>query len=411
VTLYAYKGRSLRGEPVSGQMDGETADRVAARLFNGGITPIEISEANAKGEQVTVEQIARQLGLGRPTTSDLVLFARQMYTVTKSGLPLLRGLRGLAQSTTNPVLREALEDVLASLEAGRDLASSFARHPNIFSPLFISIVRVGEATGTLETAFLRLADYLKQEQETQDRVKAAMRYPIVVLAVIGIAVGVLTTLVIPKFAPLFQSLGNQIPLPTKIIIGASDIARGYWHFVLAGIVVLSVAVRQYVSTETGRYRWHKLKLSLPVLGKLAHEAILARISRSLAISLSAGMPMLQTLHIIAKSAGNEYMAERVLRLRDAVERGEPLSRAAASVGMFPPLVLQMMAVGEETGDVSSLLDEVAGFYEREVDFALKNLTSAMEPILIVFVGGVVLILALGVFLPLWEMIGHAAGGG
>ena len=168
--------------------------------------------------------------------------------------------------------------------------------------------------------------------------------------------------------------------------------------------------RQWVSTESGRYKWDRFKLRLPVLGKLTHEAILARVSRSLSISLTAGMPMLQTLHIIAKSAGNEFMAERVLRLRDAVERGEPLSRAATSVGMFPPLVLQMMAVGEETGEIADLLDEVAGFYEREVDYALKNLSAAIEPLLIVFVGGMVLVLALGIFLPLWEMIGTTAAG-
>lgn len=406
MTLYAYKGRSLRGELVTGEMDGETPDRVAARLFNGGITPIDISIAKSK-ENASVDQLARQLGLGKPRTEDLVLFSRQMFTVTKSGIPLLRGLRGLAASTTNAVLREALEDVLTSLEAGRDLASSFARHPTIFPPLYISIVRVGEATGTLEEAFKRLAEYLKQEQETQDRVKSAMRYPFIVTIVIAIAVAVITMVVIPKFAPLFRSLGDNIPLPTRIIIGASDIARDYWHFVLAMLAVCVIGFRQYVSTDAGLYRWHKFKLRVPVLGKLAHEAILARISRSLAISLNAGMPMLQTLHIIARSAGNEYMAERVLRLRDAVERGEPLSRAAASVGMFPPLVLQMMSVGEETGEVSELLDEVAGFYEREVDYAVKNLSAAIEPVLIVFVGGMVLILALGVFLPLWEMIGRA----
>jgi MSHA biogenesis protein MshG len=408
MTLFAYKGRSLRGELVTGQMDGETADRVAARLFNGGITPIDIAIAREQ-EAASLGAFTRQLGFGKPKTEDLVLFSRQMYTVTKSGIPLLRGLRGLAASTHNTVLRNALEDVLSSLESGRDLATSFARHPKIFPPLYVSIVRVGEATGTLEDAFQRLAEYLKQEQETQDRVKAAMRYPVIVLIVIAVAIGVLTTFVIPKFAPLFRSLGDNIPWPTRIIIGASDVARDYWPLVLGALAVLTVAARKYVSTDAGLYQWHRLKLRIPVLGKLAHEAILARISRSLSISLTAGMPMLQTLHIIARSAGNEFMAERVLRLRDAVERGEPLSRAAASVGMFPPLVLQMMSVGEETGEVSTLLDEVAGFYEREVDYALKNLSAAIEPMLIVFVGGMVLVLALGVFLPLWEMIGRAGG--
>ena len=407
MAMYTYKGRSVRGELVSGEMDGETPDRVAARLFNGGITPIEIRVAGKTN--ATLDDFARQLGLGKPSTSDLVLFSRQMYTVTKSGIPLLRGLRGLASSTHNAILREALEDVLSSLEAGRDLATSFGRHPAIFPPLFVSIVRVGETTGTLEASFQRLSEYLKQDQETKDRVKAAMRYPIIVLIVIGVAIGVLTTFVIPQFAPLFKALGDHIPLPTQIIIGASTVAHDYWHLVLGGIAVATVAFRQWVNTDGGRYRWHKFKLRVPVIGKLAHEAILSRISRSLAISLSAGMPMLQTLHIIAQSAGNEFMAERVLRLRDAVERGEPLSRAAASVGMFPPLVLQMMAVGEETGAISELLDEVADFYEREVDFALKNLSAAIEPLLIVFVGGVVLILALGIFLPLWEMIGTVGG--
>lgn len=408
MTVFVYKGRSLRGELVSGRMDGETPDRVAARLFNGGITPLEIRAA-AQAAPNDVGQLFRQLGFGKPKTSDLVLLSRQMFTITKSGIPLLRGLRGLASSTHNVVLREALEDVLASLEAGRDLSTSLARHPHIFPPLYVSIVKVGESTGTLEAAFQRLAEHLQQEQDIQDRVKAAMRYPVIVMVVIAIALGVITTFVIPKFAPLFRMLGDHIPWPTRVIIGASDIARNYGHLVLGAIALAAVAARQYVNTEKGLYQWHKLKLRLPVVGKLAHEAILSRVSRSLAISLNAGMPMLQTLSIIAKSAGNEFMAERVLRLRDAVERGEPLSRAAAAVGMFPPLVLQMMAVGEETGQVSELLDEVAGFYEREVNFALKNLSAAIEPILIVFVGGMVLVLALGVFLPLWEMIGHAAG--
>jgi MSHA biogenesis protein MshG len=407
--LYAYKGRSMRGELVTGRLDGETADRVAARLFNGGVTPIEIIEAGA-GNGTDLAQIARKLGLGKPSTADLVLFSRQMYTVTKSGIPLLRGMRGLAASTHNTVLRDALEDVLGSLESGRDLATSFARHGDIFPPLYVSIVRVGETTGTLEASFLRLAEYMAQDQEMKDRVKAAMRYPIIVMIVVAVALGVLTTFVIPKFAPLFAMLGDRVPWPTLIIIAVSNFTQHYWYLVLAGIAAGAVIARQWVGTESGRYQWDRFKLRLPVLGKLTHEAILARVSRSLSISLTAGMPMLQTLHIIAKSAGNEFMAERVLRLRDAVERGEPLSRAATAVGMFPPLVLQMMAVGEETGEISQLLDEVAGFYEREVDFALKNISSAIEPILIVFVGGMVLVLALGIFLPLWEMIGTAAAG-
>jgi MSHA biogenesis protein MshG len=334
-----------------------------------------------------------------------------MYTITKSGIPLLRGLRGLSASTHNVVLREALDDIVASLESGRDLATSFARHSDIFPTLYISIIRVGESTGTLEASFLRLCDYLTQDQEIQDSVRSAMRYPITVMIVIAVAIGVITTFVLPNFAPLFKSLGDNIPMPTRIIMGVSEFTQRYWYVVLAAFAAITFGVRQYVSTETGRYKWHKLKLRLPAVGKLAQEAILSRISRSLAISLTAGMPMIQTLTVISNSAGNDYMAERVLRLRDAVERGDSLSHAAATVGMFPPLVLQMMAVGEETGELPALLDEVAAFYSREVAYALKNLSAAIEPIMIVMVGGVVLVLALGVFLPMWEMIAKVGGGG
>lgn len=410
--LYNYKGRSARGELVSGRMDGETSDRVAMRLLNGGITPVEITAtaANSHAAGVDISRLTRKLGMGKPATTDLVLFSRQMFTITKSGIPLLRGLRSLVTSTHNIVLREALEDILGSLESGRDLASSFARHPDIFPTLYVNLIRVGEETGTLDASFKRLAEYLAQDADLRERVKSAMRYPLIVTITLAIALGVLTTFVIPKFAPLFAALGDNIPLPTRIIMGVSNFTQHYWYLALGAMLATIIVAKHYISTEAGRFQWHKYKLRLPVLGKLLHQAILARISRSLSISLTAGMPMIQTLSVIAKSAGNDFMADHVARLRAAIERGDPLSRAAASVGMFPPLVLQMMEVGEETGELSELLDEVAGFYEREVDHALKNLSAAIEPILIVCVGGMVLVLALGVFLPMWEMIAKVGAG-
>lgn len=411
MSQYLYSGRSARGDLVRGSFDGDSADAVAARLLQDGVTPISIAASNdAATSAAPLQQLARRLGLGKPRTADLVLFTRQMYTIVKSGIPLLRGLRGLAGSTHNVVLRRALEDVLRSLEAGRDLATSFGRHPELFPEIYLNIIAVGEATGTLEAAFMRLGDYLRQEQDLQDRVKNALRYPLIVILTIAIAVGIITTFVIPRFAPLFRVLGNDIPLPTRIIMGASEIARRDWYWVLAVGTALLLGVRAYVRTPDGRMRWHKLLLALPVIGPLAHQAILARLSRTLSIAITAGMPMLQTLAIIARVCGNDFMAERMLRLRDRVERGEPLSRAAAAVGMFPPLVLQMIAVGEETGELPELLDEVAGFYEREVEFALNTLSAAVEPILIVLVGGMVLILALGVFLPMWNMIAKVGAG-
>jgi MSHA biogenesis protein MshG len=406
--LFTYKGRSARGEAVSGQLEGETVDAVAARLFNSGVTPIDIVAA-APSERADAGELWRKLGGGKPRTADLVMFSRQMYTIAKSGIPLLRGMRGLTESTHNVVLRRALEDVVSNLESGRDLAGSFARHPEIFSNLYVSIVRVGESTGTLETAFKRLCEYLALDQDVQDRVRSAMRYPLIVMGTIGAAIAVITVFVIPRFAPLFKMLGDDIPWPTLVIMGLSTFVQHYWYLVLGAAAAAFVAARRYVNTERGRYRWHKLKLEIPVMGRLAHEAILSRVARSLALSLNAGMPMIQTLNIIARSAGNDFMAERVLRLRDAVERGDPLSRAATTVGMFPPLVLQMMAVGEETGDLADLLNEVADYYQREVDYSLKNLSALIEPIMIVAVGAMVLVLALGVFLPMWNMIAKVSG--
>jgi MSHA biogenesis protein MshG len=400
--IFSYTGR-VRGELATGLMEGDTADAVAARLLGNGITPIEVAPAKAEGSG-DLAQTLRKLGFGKPSTSDLVLFSRQMYTITKSGIPLLRGIRGLAASTHNAVLREKLEEILRDLEGGRDLAGSLARHPTIFPPLYVSIIRVGEETGTLEASFRRLAEYMQQDQDMQDRLKAALRYPAIVMCVIAAAIGVLTIFVIPKFEPLFKQLGDNIPWPTLAIMSVSSFAQQYWYVVIGALMLSVFACRRYVQTEHGRYRWDTVKLRLPVLGKLVHEGSLARIARSLSISMTAGMPVIQTLKIIAQAAGNQFMAERVNRLREAVERGDPVSRAAASVGMFPPLVLQMLAVGEETGDISALLDEVAGFYEREVDYALKNLSAAIEPFLIIAVGGIVCILALGVMLPMWEMI-------
>jgi len=405
---YRYRGRSGRGETITGQLEAESPDAAASRLLNLGITPLDIVAESVAG--TSVSDFLHRLGAGRPTTADLVLFARQMYSITKAGLPLLRGLKGLAESTHNVVLRNALHDVLQSLESGRDFASSLARHPDIFPPLFLSMVRVGESTGTLDNAFSRLCEYLSQDQDVQDRVKSAVRYPLIVVVVIAIAITVITVFVIPNFAPLFKILGDDIPMPTRIIMGTSAFVRGHGIALLGALAVLAIAARRYLATEGGRYRWDRLKLRIPVLGELLHQAVLSRVTRSLSITLDAGLPMIQALTLLSRSAGNAYLAERLLQLRDAVERGDGLSRAATTAGIFPPLVLQMLAVGEETGELTRLLDEVSGFYQREVDYRLRNLTAMLEPLLIVCVGGMVLILALGVFLPMWNMIGKIGHG-
>ncbi len=404
---FSYKGRASDGKLVTGTAPGESIDQVAQRLLGTGVTPLEITPQSVVAGSLDLEKLGRKLGLGRVGTSDLVMFSRQMYTITRAGIPLLRGLRGLVTSTHNALLRETLEDVLESLESGRDLASSFARHPDIFPKLYVSIVGVGEATGTLDKSFQRLTEYLAQEKEMRDRVKGAMRYPIIVVITIVLAAMFISTFVIPKFAPVFAQLKGELPTPTKILLGSSALVRDYWHYTLGVVALVVFGVRRWLKTPAGRMKWDTMKLRVPVMGKLMYEATLSRINRSMAISLSAGMPMTQTLAVIARSSGNVFMSERIQMLASSVERGESLHRSASASGLFSPLVLQMIAIGEETGALPELLDEAAGYYEREVDHALKNLSSSIEPILIVAVGGMVLILALGIFMPLWEVISKA----
>jgi len=400
---FHYKGRSASGEPKKGRLAGNSSEAIADRLLKIGVIPVDITEA-AEQAEMTVEELWRRLGGGRPTTKDLGMFCRQMHVITKTGLPLLRGLNGLAETTHNEVLRAALLDVMAGLESGRGLAQSMSEHPNIFPGLFVAIIEMGETTGTLDKAFLRMYEYLTMEQEIRDRVSAATRYPTTVIAAIGAALVVITIFVIPSFAPLFEKLGDELPMTTRIIVAASTFAREHWGIVLLIIGAIWAAIKIWLKTEQGRYQWDRMKLRLPVVGKIVRNASLSRITRSLTIALQAGLPMNDTLTTVAKSIGNAYLSVKMAMLSDGIERGESLWKTAHSTGLFTPLVLQMIALGEETGSLPELLDEVAEHYKREVDYDLDNLSAALEPILMVAVGGMVLVLALGIFLPMWDMV-------
>ncbi len=409
MTEFVYKGRSANGALVTGKLEGKSADAVAGRLVSIGITPVEIRD-QANATSITVADLVKRLGGGQPTTKDLVLFCRQMHTITRTGLPLLKGLGGLMENTHNEVLKEALVDVIAKLESGRGLAQSMKGHPKIFSVLFINLVEIGEATGTLDVAFQRLYEYLSMDQEVRDRVKSAVRYPVIVLIAVAIALSIITVFVIPNFAPIFRTLGDDIPLPTRIIMGVSDVAINYWAYVLGTAAVFAMATSSYIKTETGRLRWDRLKLHIPIVGIIVHNAAMSRITRSLAISISAGLPINQTLRTVSDSIGNSWLGVKMAALSADIERGESLSRTASHSGLFTPLILQMIALGEETGALPELLDESSDHYKREVDYDLENLSAALEPILIVTVGAVVLILALGVFLPMWDMVARARAG-
>ena len=407
MALYQYRGRTGRGESVAGTLEAESAGALADRLVTNGITPIEIAAAKVSGEPLA--RLRRRLGGGRPRLVDLIMFSRQMHTVTKAGLPLLQGIRNLAQTTANAMLRQALEAVVGSLQGGRDLATSLGKHPDVFSKFYVSVIGVGESSGTLPTAFARMVQYLGSEKRLRDRLKSSLRYPAIVVVAILIAIGVITTWVLPRFAPVFAVLGDDLPWATRAILAFANFASSYWYLVVAAVAAAVLGFRMYVGTADGRYRWDRFRLRVPVLGPVILKATLARVCRSLSLALESGVPMVQAVGIIARATGNEYVTARLLALREGMERGHGLSQTAQTAGLFTPLVLQMMSVGEETGELNAMLSEVAEFYEREVDYDLDNMSAALEPILIVAVGVMVTILALGVFLPLWDMAAVAGG--
>ncbi len=405
---FEFRGRDARGELVTSRVEADSIDAVATQLMNSGITPIEI---NPFMPRVTLrERLRRVLGGSRPGPDELILFCRQMYTLARAGVPIIRALSGLRDSARSPGMIEALEDIIDSLEAGRDLAGSLARHPHIFSPLFVNVVRVGESSGRLEESFLRLYEYLGFERTTRARVKVAFRYPLFVLFAVAVAIVVIMWVVVPPFAHVFASMGARLPLPTRILIDLSHFSTHYWYLVVGGAGLVYLAATRYVRTERGRYRWDRYKFRLPIVGDILLRSALARFARAFTMSYRSGVPLIQALTLVGRAVDNEYLRERVNELRNGVERGEAISRIAATTGLFTPMVLQMMAVGEETGAIDDMMEEVAEFYERDVAYDVENLAAILEPVLIVAVGSLVLLLALAVFLPMWDLYGLAASG-
>ncbi|HDO33983.1 MAG TPA: type II secretion system F family protein [Chromatiales bacterium] len=404
---FHYRGRSERGDAVHGVLEAASADAVAAQLMTGGTIPIEITEAREKRD--LLQELRRRLGGGTPGLGDLILFSRQMHTLMRAGVPIIRALNGLAETYQNPVFKEALADVVENLESGRDLSSPLARHPRVFSSLFVSLVQVGENTGRLDEAFLQLAAYLEMEKETRDRIKAALRYPTIVIVAIAAALAIINLKVIPVFARVYSGFGAKLPWATQVLIATSNFTVAYWPYLLTILVLSYAGTRSYVHTDEGRYRWDKLKLRIPVVGSIVLRATLARFARAFSMASRSGVPLIQALTVVALAVDNEYVGDRVRSMRNGVERGESLTRTAATTGLFTPLVLQMLAVGEETGAVDEMLEQVGDFYEREVDYDLKNLSDAIEPILILGIGAIVLVLALGVFLPMWDLASAVQG--
>lgn len=409
MAVFAYKGRNGRGDLVEGTLDGNDSGAIADQLMNTGIIPTEIKPfRGGAGTTARKSDWIKKLFTEKPITQlDLMLFSRQMYTLLKAGVPILRALAGLQESTQNPTFAALIQDLRESLDSGRELSTAMRRHPKVFSPFYVSMVQVGEMTGMLDETFIRLYDHLEFERETRERVKTAMRYPTFVTIAMAAAIVVINLFVIPAFARVYEGFHAELPMLTRVLIGFSNFMVSYWLLMLAMLIGAVTGFRYYINTRDGRYKWDKYKFKLPIAGKIIFKSTLARFARSMALSFKSGMPILQGLNVVGMVVDNEFMRSRVEQMRDGVERGESILRTAVATGVFNPVVLQMIAVGEETGDMDGLMFEIAAMYEREVDYEVKTLSAQIEPILIVSLGILVLILALGVFLPMWDL-GKAA---
>ena len=409
---FAYQGRNARGELVKGVLEGPSSGAVADQLFSTGIPPVHINEAGAGAAAAAAGQRSLNIRFGAPRVelADLMLFSRQMHTLLKSGVPIIRALAGLEESSQNPTLAKVVGEVRQGLESGRELSFTMRAHPKVFSGFMINMVRVGEMTGRLDEVFMRLYEFFAFEKKMREDIRAALRYPMIVIIALAVAMFIVNLFVIPAFAKMFLSFKAQLPLMTRILIATSDAFVTYWPVMLVGAIAVAVGFHYYVATTKGRYGWDWLKLKLPVIGSLVHKATLARFSRSYALAGKSGVPIVQALALVAEVVDNAYLESRILQMRDGIERGESILRTAVAAGVFDPVVLQMVAVGEETGEIDELMAEIADMYEREVSIEVEGLTAKIEPILLVFMGILVLILALGVFLPMWDMASAARGG-
>lgn len=406
MAVFAWRGRNTQGELLQGELEAMSEDAVADQLLSLGLVPVQIQMAAApKASENWWEHLKRRA----IAIEDVLIFSRQMYTLNKAGIPILRAFAGLESSAEKPAMVEVLRDVRASLDQGRDMATSLARHPKVFGPFYVAMVRVGEMTGRLTEVFLRLAEHLEFERDVRARIKQALRYPTFVIIAMLIAMVIINLFVLPVFAKVFAGFNTQLPLITRGLLGFSTWTITWWPVMAALVAAGVVLVRSYLHTPQGRYNWDRRKLRLPIVGSIILKSTLARFARSFALSSQSGVPLVQALTVVAQTVDNAYIGARIEQMRDGIERGESISRCAAATGVFTPVVLQMMSVGEETGELDALLFEIAEMYERDTDYAIKGLSTAIEPVLLVFIGVLVLFLALGVFLPLWNL-GQAAMG-
>ncbi len=414
---FIYRARGAYGQ-VEGVQEAANASQVADILRTKDLIAVSIRPENSStaslagnlgvnGANVNGQMAAGKWPAPKVIPEDVMLFSRQIHTLLKAGVPILRALSGLQETTTNPAMKKVIYEIRRSLEGGVDLGASFALHPKVFDTFYVAMVRVGETSGQMDHIFMRLYKHMEFEQFMRKQVKSALRYPTFVIMAMIVAIGVINVMVIPAFETVFKSLGAELPLPTRILMATSHFTIDYGMYAAGALVVAFFIFRQWIETPLGKMAWDAWLVRMPLVGPIVIQASLSRFARAFSLSLRSGVPLEKALSSVALTADNVYLAGRIEGMRESITRGDSLTRSAVTAGVFTPMVLQMLAIGEETGTLDELLEEIGELYGNEVEYSIKTLSQQIEPILVIFLGGVVLLLALGVFLPMWDM-GHAA---
>jgi MSHA biogenesis protein MshG len=398
---YTYKGRAMNGKVVGGKIDGDSESAVTAILTNRGVIPVSITEKKEQTDVIIA--IKDKFDLHTVSIEEQLMFTRQMSALIRAGIPITRAIAGILESIDNILLVKALRDILEQLDSGRDLSSSCTRHPKVFNNLYISMLQIGESTGRLDEAFDQMGEYIDRNRTITNNISTAMRYPKTVMIALSGAMVIVNLFVIPKFAAFFEANSLALPWQTLFLLSTSNFFKAYWYYVLAIIIGSSWSFKRYINTKAGRLWWDELVINAPIIGSILHRAFMARFARSFAMAYGAGVPIVQAMVVISRSIGNEYISNHVNNMREGIERGDTLTRSADQTGMFTPVVMQMFAVGEEAGNLEEMMTFIAGFYEEEVDYDVKNLSDKIEPLIFVIIGGMVLVLALGIFVPMWDI--------
>jgi type IV pilus assembly protein PilC len=395
--VWEYTARTLTGQEQTGSIDLPTRDDVVAHLRRNRLVLVRLREARKAKKK------------GRIPTRDVVVFTRQFATMINSGLPLVQALDILAKQTDNKVLAAVTREVVYDVESGHTLADALSRHPNAFSQLYVNMVAAGEAGGILDTIMLRLATFLEKNDAIVRKVKGAMIYPAVIFSVAAIAVVVLLIFVIPTFQNMFASVNLELPLPTRMVIGLSDLLQSFWWLIGGTIAAIVFGIRRYYATPNGQLVLDRLMLKLPVLGDVLRKSAVSRFTRTLGTLIASGVSILDGLEITARTAGNRVIHDAIMQSRGSIAGGETIAVPLEQSGVFPPMVTSMIAVGEATGGLDEMLTKIADFYDDEVDAAVSNLLSLMEPVMIVVLGVIVGGMIVAMYLPIFDMINAVQG--